>query len=162
MMLTAKGRYAVMAMVDIAVRGERDKPTTLADIAVRQGITVPYLEQIFAKLKASGLVKSVRGPGGGYLLAKAPGAINVAEIILATNEDIKVTRCDHHPEGGCLSKNTRCLTHDLWDGMGNHIYAYLKNTSLEDVCERRVNVFPEGHGPGMTLIDALQEQEAVR
>lgn len=141
MMLTSKGRYAVMAMVDLAVNGS-GKPISLADISKRQDITVPYLEQIFSRLKAGGLVKSVRGPGGGYVLSRTAGEVNVADIIMAVDEPIKMTRCNHDPGRGCMSTKVRCLTHDLWDGLGNHIYDFLKSATLEDVCARRVNTKP--------------------
>lgn len=132
MMLTAKGRYAVMAMVDIA-KHHNGKPVSLSDIAERQGITVPYLEQIFSKLKQSGVVKSVRGPGGGYRLSTAARDISIADIVMAAEESIKMTRCDHHSKG-CMGDHSRCLTHDLWDGLGRTIHAYLASISLEDMC----------------------------
>lgn len=141
MMLTSKGRYAVMAMVDLAMHG-KGKPISLADISARQDITVPYLEQIFARLKAGMLVKSVRGPGGGYTLSRPAGEVTVADIITAVDEPIKMTRCSHDPNRGCMSTKARCLTHDLWDGLGNHIYSYLKSATLEDVCLRNVNTNP--------------------
>lgn len=141
MMLTTKGRYAVMAMVDIA-NNSKGGPITLAEIAKRQNITAAYLEQIFARLKAGGLVKSVRGPGGGYVLSKPYEEIDVASIILAVDEPIKMTRCDHNPAKGCMSGKARCLTHDLWDGLGNYIYSYLKSATLADVCNRKVKTQP--------------------
>jgi len=142
MMLTTKGRYAVMAMVDLANNG-KGKPLPLSDIASRQDITLAYLEQIFSRLKAGQLVKSVRGPGGGYLLSRPVDKINIAEIITAVNEPIKMTRCDHNPDKGCTSTKARCLTHDLWDGLGNHIYSYLNSVTLDDICSRKLNVKPQ-------------------
>ena len=121
MMLTAKGRYAVMAMVDIALHGQ-DKPVSLSDISIRQNITVPYLEQIFSKLKSESLVKSVRGPGGGYRLCREGADISVADVVLAADESIKMTRCNVDSNGCMSSGKSRCLTHDLWDGLSKNIY----------------------------------------
>lgn len=135
MMLTTKGRYAVMAMVDIAHHGAT-KPVNLASIASRQNITVPYLEQIFASLRKSGLVQSIRGPGGGYKLARGAENTHVSDIILAMEEHIKMTRCEDHSAKGCMSDNARCMTHDLWEGLSNHIYSYLRSVSLADIVSR--------------------------
>ncbi len=144
MMLTAKGRYAVMAMVDIAQNSVDAKPVSLADISNRQDITVPYLEQIFARLRADGLVSSVRGPGGGYRLAREQAEISMADIVIAADETIKMTRCGHTAKDGkgCSANGAKCLTHDLWDGLTNSITSYLASVSLDDVCERRVNPNP--------------------
>lgn len=136
MILSTRGRYAVMAMVELASRGDK-KPVTLTDISERQEIPLAYLEQIFAKLRKSGLVKSVRGPGGGYRLNRSAAETWVSDIILAAEEPIKMTRCDGGA-AGCMSPKTRCLTHDLWEGLGNQIYSYLRAISLEDVCQRRL------------------------
>ena len=133
MMLTTKGRYAVTAMVDLA-RNSGQKPVSLADIALRQGITVAYLEQIFAKMKRSGLVKSIRGPGGGYVLARRMDEINIAEIVIAAEESIKMTRCSSE---GCAIKGAKCLTHDLWDGLGKQIKNYLEAINLEAICSAK-------------------------
>ncbi|MBN8543235.1 MAG: Rrf2 family transcriptional regulator [Alphaproteobacteria bacterium] len=137
MLLSTKGRYAVMAMVDLATQ-KNDRPLTLAGIAERQEIPLAYLEQIFAKLKKRGIVKSVRGPGGGYQLAKAAHDTNVAEIVIAADESIKMTRCNNGSHEGCMAPKTRCLTHDLWEGLGYQIFNYLKSVSLADVCERKL------------------------
>jgi Rrf2 family iron-sulfur cluster assembly transcriptional regulator len=137
-MLTTKGRYAVMAMVDLAMRGSKDSPVALADIAKRQDIALTYLEQIFSRLKKQQLVKSVRGPGGGYLLVKPSENITIADIIVGVDEPIKMTRCDHNPNKGCMSSKVRCLTHDLWDGLGEQIFNYLEAITLEDVCKRNL------------------------
>lgn len=138
MMLTTKGRYAVMAMVDLSSQC-CGKPVTLSDIATRQEIALPYLEQIFAKLRRSGLVNSVRGPGGGYQLARGAEDIFVSDIIAAVDESIKMTRCEHRAAAGCMGKKVRCLTHDLWEGLGNQIYNYLRAISLRDICDRQVS-----------------------
>jgi Rrf2 family iron-sulfur cluster assembly transcriptional regulator len=135
--LSTKGRYAVMAMADLA-QNAKGKPITLADIAERQEISLSYLEQLFAKMRKAKLVRSVRGPGGGYLLARLPGELRVADIILAVDEPIKATRCTPGSPHGCHSHRGRCLTHDLWEELGNQIYLFLSAVTLADVCERRV------------------------
>jgi Rrf2 family transcriptional regulator, iron-sulfur cluster assembly transcription factor len=138
MMLTSKGRYAVMAMVDISLAAP-SAPVSLAEIAGRQDITIPYLEQIFLKLRATGLVKSVRGPGGGYFLSKQPSEITIAEVISAVDESIKMTRCSKEEhKNGCTAERTKCLTHDLWDGLGKQIENYLDSVTLADVCNKEV------------------------
>jgi Rrf2 family iron-sulfur cluster assembly transcriptional regulator len=137
MRLSTKGRYAVMAMVDLAHHGHGE-PVALSEIAERQEISLSYLEQLFAKLRKSGLVKSVRGPGGGYLLAHDRAETRIADIILAVDEPIRATRCMPGAPYGCRGNRTRCLTHDLWEELGNQIHLYLSSVSLADVCERRV------------------------
>ena len=137
MRLSTKGRYAVMAMVDLASFGGH-KPVSLADIADRQEISLSYLEQLFGKLRKGGLVKSVRGPGGGYLLARTAADTRVSDIVMAVDEPLKATRCKAGSPAGCHSDKSRCLTHDLWEELGNQIYLYLSSVSLEDIVERRV------------------------
>ena len=137
MKLSTKGRYAVMAMVDIAAHTE-GKPIALADVAERQEISLSYLEQLFGKLRRGGLVKSVRGPGGGYLLARGVANTRIADIILSVDESIKTTRCTPGSPTGCTSNKSRCLTHDLWEELGNHIFLYLSSVSLADVIDDRV------------------------
>jgi Rrf2 family iron-sulfur cluster assembly transcriptional regulator len=137
MRLSTKGRYAVMAMVDLAQHSGGD-PVSLAEIAERQEISLSYLEQLFAMLRKSGLVKSVRGPGGGYLLADNRSETRVADIILAVDEPIRATRCAPGAPVGCRGNRTRCLTHDLWEELGNQIHLFLSSVSLADVCEHRV------------------------
>lgn len=137
MILSTKGRYAVMAMVDLAMH-QKERPVGLAAIADRQEIPLAYLEQIFAKLKRAGVVQSVRGPGGGYTLATPAEELTIAEIVNASEEAIKITRCSAHTEGGCRTDKTRCITHDLWEGLGEHIYHYLNTLSLADVIQRRI------------------------
>ena len=136
MKLSTKGRYAVMAMVDLAAHGS-GKPIALADIADRQEISLSYLEQLFAKLRRGGLVNSVRGPGGGYLLAHEPEETRVSDIIMAVDEPIRATRCTPGSPAGCRRNKSRCLTHDLWEELGNQIYLYLSSVSLSDVCTRQ-------------------------
>ena len=137
MKLSTKGRYAVMAMVDIAANSD-GSPIALADVAERQEISLSYLEQLFGKLRRGGLVKSVRGPGGGYLLAHTAGETRIADIILAVDEPIKAVRCTPGSPAGCRINKTRCMTHDLWEELGNKIYLYLNSVSLADVVEKRV------------------------
>ena len=137
MKLSTKGRYAVMAMVDIAAHTE-GKPIALADVAERQEISLSYLEQLFGKLRRGGLVKSVRGPGGGYLLAFAASDTRISDIILSVDEPIKTTRCTPGSPSGCKSNKSRCLTHDLWEELGNKIHLYLNSVSLADVIGDRV------------------------
>ncbi|MGJ3230267.1 MAG: Rrf2 family transcriptional regulator [Oceanicaulis sp.] len=136
MKLSTKGRYAVMAMADLA-RSSKERPAPLGDIASRQEISLSYLEQLFAKLRRAGIVKSVRGPGGGYRLARAARDTRIADIMLAVEEPVDVTRCQHKP-AGCMEGGARCITHDLWDELGRHIHLFLNGVTLEDVIERRV------------------------
>jgi Rrf2 family iron-sulfur cluster assembly transcriptional regulator len=135
--LSTKGRYAVMAMVDLA-SNSKGQPVALADIAERQEISLSYLEQLFAKLRKGGLVKSVRGPGGGYLLAYPLAESRISDIILAVDEPIRATRCAPGSPAGCRSNKSRCLTHDLWEELGNQIHLYLSSVTLADICSRRI------------------------
>lgn len=142
MKLGTKGRYAVMAMVDLALNSRLPngdtRPVTLSEIAERQEISLSYLEQLFAKLRRTNLVDSVRGPGGGYSLAHSPDTIRVADVVSAVDEPLKATRCSHNKNGGCMSSGSRCITHDLWDELGNQIYLFLNSITLSDVIERKV------------------------
>ncbi|HER27027.1 MAG TPA: Rrf2 family transcriptional regulator [Rhodospirillales bacterium] len=139
MKLSTKGRYAVMAMADLAEQGkETGRPISLADVAERQEISLSYLEQLFGKLRRNGLVKSVRGPGGGYLLAHGPMELRISDIIMAVDEPMTATRCKPGSPEGCHENKSRCLTHDLWQELTNQIYLYLSSVSLADVCERRI------------------------
>jgi Rrf2 family transcriptional regulator, iron-sulfur cluster assembly transcription factor len=138
MKLSTKGRYAVMAMVDLAQHSGDGAPVCLSDIAERQEISLSYLEQLFAKLRRGGLVKSVRGPGGGYRLAHGRDVTRIADIILAVDEPIRAVRCKPGATIGCRGDRSRCLTHDLWEELSNQIHLYLSSVSLGDVCERRV------------------------
>ncbi|HXQ41351.1 MAG TPA: Rrf2 family transcriptional regulator [Candidatus Udaeobacter sp.] len=137
MKLSTKGRYAVMALVDLASQTD-GRPVALADIAERQEISLSYLEQLFAKLRRGGLVRSVRGPGGGYLLAHAPAETRISDAILAVDEPIRATRCKANSSAGCRANKSRCLTHDLWEELGNQIHVFLSSVSLADVCNRRI------------------------
>jgi Rrf2 family iron-sulfur cluster assembly transcriptional regulator len=139
MRLSTKGRYAVMAMADLAGHAsEAGRPVALADIAARQDISLSYLEQLFAKLRRGGLVTSVRGPGGGYRLARPAEELRIADIILAVDEPIAATRCKTGSTKGCTKTGARCVTHDLWEELGQQIHVFLSSVSLADVVERRV------------------------
>jgi Rrf2 family iron-sulfur cluster assembly transcriptional regulator len=136
MQLSTKGRYAVMAMTDLAGRTD-GKPVALADLAARQQISRPYLEQLFARLRRRGLVSSVRGPGGGYRLARAASELSVADVVTAVDEPLRATRCGGG-KVGCMKGGARCLTHDLWEETGRTIQAYLASVSLADVLAGRL------------------------
>ncbi len=132
MRLTTKGRYAVTAMLDLAYHSPV-KPVTLTDIAARQTISLSYLEQLFARLRRAGMVKGVRGPGGGYKLCRNTSEINIAEIITAVDESLDSTKCGG--EANC-QKEQACLTHDLWMGLSDQIKGYLEQISLADLLEK--------------------------
>ena len=133
MRLTTKGRYAVTAMLDLAIH-HGEGPITLADIAQRQGISLSYLEQLFSRLRKRQLVSSVRGPGGGYTLGRDASDISVAEVITAVDENVDTTRC-----GGAhnCQDNQKCLTHELWHDLSDRIHDYLSRISLDDLMQRR-------------------------
>ncbi len=137
MKLSTRGRYAVMAMADLA-RMQNERPVTLADIAERQEISLSYLEQLFAQLRRAGLVTSMRGPGGGYKLAQGANVTRISDIVLAVDEPIRVTRCDPSKPAGCRADGGRCLTHDLWDELSRQINLFLSSVTLDDVINRRV------------------------
>ena len=120
MKLTSKGRYAVMALVDLA-RFDNINPVSLRDISLRQGISLDYLEQIFSKLKKNNIVKSIRGTQGGYILSKNPNDIKLTNIFYAVDERVKTVQCKKDSKKGCTGKTTKCITHDLWDELENHI-----------------------------------------
>lgn len=133
MKLTTKGRYAVTAMLDLALNDQRG-PTNLADISARQGISLSYLEQLFAKLRKEGLVTSVRGPGGGYLLSKEKSLISVAVVVDAVSESMDATRCQGKTP---CQQGEICLTHHLWQDLSQQIHSFLNNISLQDLVERQ-------------------------
>ncbi len=133
MRLSTKGRYAVMAMADLARReGDATRAVALADIAERQEISLSYLEQLFARLRRKGLVKSARGPGGVYRLARTAVETSIADIVHAVDEPLRATRCEKVGPG-CMMRGERCLTHDLWADLGDRIEDYLASVSLADV-----------------------------
>ena len=133
MRLTTKGRYAVTAMLDLAIHHDSG-PVTLADIARRQGISLSYLEQLFALLRKRGLVTSIRGPGGGYQLGRDSGAIAVVDVIAAVDESVDATRCGGREN--CQGEE-RCLTHDLWQDLSKQIYDFLSAIDLAALVERQ-------------------------
>ena len=137
MNLSTKGRYAVMAMVDLA-RHSNGKPVALNEIAQRQEISLSYLEQLFARLRRGGLVVSARGPGGGYRLARSPEETRIADIMLAVDEPIKATRCEVGSPRGCTGQQGRCITHDLWEELGRQIQIFLSAVTIADVLNKRV------------------------
>ncbi|HRP23573.1 MAG TPA: Fe-S cluster assembly transcriptional regulator IscR [Thauera sp.] len=134
MRLTTKGRFAVTAMIDLAAR-QTDGPVTLAGIAERQSISLSYLEQLFGKLRRHQLVSSIRGPGGGYRLAREMDAITVADIIIAVDEPLDATQCGG--KENCHDAH-RCMTHDLWANLNKRMYAYLDSVTLEALVNRQV------------------------
>ncbi len=131
MKLSTKGRYAVMAMADIAQQAG-NQPVSLGDISGRQGISQAFLEQLFAKLRKNGLVDSVRGPGGGYSLAKDQDEILVVDIISAVDEPLQITRCQGDAIDGCVD-GEKCVTHELWAALGRQVYGFLAAVTLGDV-----------------------------
>ena len=140
MRLTSKGRYAVTAMLDVALNSETG-PVPLADISERQGISLSYLEQLFSRLRKNGLVSSVRGPGGGYLLGKDAGSIAVGEVISAVDESVDATRCQG--KGGCQGGD-KCLTHALWRDLSERLTGFLNNITLgQGGAKRRDNDYKE-------------------
>ena len=141
MKLSTRGRYAVMAMADLARHAGAvgsSEHVPLAEIARRQEISLPYLEQLFGKLRRGGLVVATRGPGGGYRLAQPAAEMRIADIIVAVDEPIKATRCRSDSSKGCLGRTGRCLTHDLWEELGRQIEVFLASVTLADVLEHRV------------------------
>ena len=138
MKLSTRGRYAVMAMVDIA-QNSGGQPVPLADIAERQDISLSYLEQLFAKLRRSNIVKSIRGPSGGYVLSRRADRIHISDIVLAVEEPVKGTACSPGSPDGCSNNQTHCATHELWEALGNQIYGFLKSVTVADVCARRIS-----------------------
>ena len=139
MKLNTQGRYAVMSCVDLASAG--DQPVSLRDISESQGISLPYLEQLFAKLRRAGIVNSTRGPGGGYYLAQSAEKTIIADIITAVDEPMTITRCGG--ERGCMKENAKCLTHDLWEALEANIYNFLNTITLSDVCDKKIKPHPE-------------------
>lgn len=139
MILTTKARYAVMAMVDLAL-ADASSPQSLADIAARQELPLAYLEQIFPKLRKASLVESVRGPGGGYKLAKLVEDITILSIVVAVDESLEMTRCGEGSEHGCLKESSRCLTHSLWKGLSKQISEYLGAVTLGSLTQGSRNL----------------------
>jgi len=132
MKLTSKGRYAVMAMADLAKNNVK-KPISLTEISLRQGISIAYLEQLFLKLRKNNLVQSTRGPSGGYILSKPPGEIKLLSIINAVDEKIKTVKCRKESKKGCNHKSIKCITHNLWDDLEIYINKFFENNTLNDI-----------------------------
>ena len=135
MKLTSKGRYAVMAMADLAKNNVKE-PTSLTEISLRQGISISYLEQLFLKLRKSNLVQSARGPTGGYVLSRPPGEIKLLSIISAVDEKIKTVKCRKESKKGCNGKSIKCITHNLWDDLEIHINKFFEDNTLNDILFR--------------------------
>ncbi len=161
MRLTTKGRFAVTAMIDVAMHGGNG-PVTLAAVSARQRISLSYLEQLFGKLRRSGLVDSVRGPGGGYNLAKAGDQISVADVILAVDEPIDATQCGGREN---CHDDRRCMTHDLWQSLNDHIFSFLSGVTLAQLVRQQqqagdVSVLQDHRRAGAEA-PAVAEPEAV-
>ena len=138
MKLTNKGRYAVMAMADLASNSEVG-PISLTEISIRQNISLAYLEQIFIKLKNNKLVKSARGASGGYVLEKPASEIKLSNIIFAVDEKVKTLNCKKQSKRGCNNKMTKCITHNLWDQLDQHINGFFEKVKLQDLIRQNIN-----------------------
>ena len=157
MRLSTKGRYAVTAMLDLAIRYD-EGPVTLADISETQGISLSYLEQLFARLKKAGLVEGLRGPGGGYHLAYPPGDISIAQVINAIGEGIDVTLCEGNED---CQEGERCLTHELWKKLGMEIYEFLNDITLASFLRReKVNAVVRRQQASV-IVDAAELNNSV-
>ena len=135
MKLTTKGRYAVMAMADLASYS-KNKPVSLSEISIRQNISLAYLEKLFVHLKENKLVKSVRGVKGGYALEKPASEIKLSNIFYAVNEEVKTLNCKKELKKGCNNKSVKCITHNLWDKLDSHINGFFENVKLEEIVKR--------------------------
>ena len=140
MKLSTKGRYAVMAMADLAAI-KNLKPVSLKEIAIRQNISLSYLEQLFLKLKNNNLVKSVRGPQGGYVLEKKAKDIKLSSIIFAVNEEVKTLNCKKNSKRGCGGRTVKCITHNLWDDLEKHINGFFESKNLNELVSKQENIF---------------------
>ena len=138
MKLTTKGRYAVMAMADLALNTSVG-PISLAEISLRQNISLAYLEQIFIKLKRKKLVKSVRGANGGYTLEKPATEIKLSNIIFAVDEEVRMLSCKKNSKKGCNNKSSKCITHNLWDQLDQHINGFFEKIKLQDLVKQNQN-----------------------
>jgi len=137
MKLTSKGRYAVMALADIA-NFDRQNPVSLRDISLRQNISLVYLEQIFSKLKKNNIVKSIRGTNGGYILTRDPGQIKLSNIFSAVDEKVKTLQCKRESKRGCNGRSTKCITHYLWDDLEMHINDFFDKKNLGDLVKNNL------------------------
>ncbi len=132
MKLTNRGKYAVMAMADLALNADKG-PISLSEISFRQNISLAYLEQIFIKLKNNNLVRSSRGANGGYILEKPASEIKLSNIIFAVDEEVKTLNCKKNSKRGCNNKSTKCITHNLWDQLDQHINGFFEKVKLQDL-----------------------------
>ena len=142
MKLTSKGRYAVMAMADLA-KNNAKKPTSLTEISLRQGISISYLEHLFLKLRKNNLVQSARGPSGGYILSKPPEEIKLLSIMSAVDEQIKTVKCRKESKKVCNGKSIKCITHNLWDDLEAHINKFFEDNTLNDILFKEIRNNPE-------------------
>jgi len=158
MKLSTKGRYAVTALADIALNGATS-PVTLAEISERQDISLAYLEQLFVRLRRAGIVESVRGPGGGYLLARPAADLRIAEVMTAVDERLNAMGCDGRWEDGqgCGKSKEACLTHSLWEQLSAHVHVFLSQTTIADVIGDRMSPCP-----AVPDFSALLEEEEAR
>ncbi len=138
MKLSSKGRYAVMALADLA-KFDPNEPVSLRDISLRQGISLVYLEQLFLKLKKNKIVSSVRGKKGGYTLNKNASEINISEVLSAVEEKIKTVGCEKHSKKGCNGKSAKCITHNLWDELEDYINVFFEKKKLSDLINKNDN-----------------------
>ena len=138
MKLSSKGRYAVMALADLA-KFDPNEPVSLRDISLRQGISLVYLEQLFLKLKKNKIVSSVRGKKGGYTLNKNASEINISEVLSAVEEKIKTVGCEKHSKKGCNGKSAKCITHNLWDELEDYINVFFEKKKLSDLISKKDN-----------------------
>ena len=161
MKLTSKGRYAVMALVDLA-RFDNINPVSLRDISLRQGISLDYLEQIFSKLKKNEIVKSIRGTQGGYVLNKNPNDIKLTNIFHAVDEKVKTVQCKKESKKGCNGKATKCITHNLWDELETHINTFFEKKSLKDLLNNNKETRDEVPGKQETITWQAMEASGHR
>ena len=138
MKLSSKGRYAVMALADLA-KFDPKAPVSLRDISLRQGISLVYLEQLFLKLKKNKIVKSVRGNRGGYILNRSASEIKISEVFVAVEEKIKTIGCEKHSKRGCNGKSSKCITHNLWDELEVYINNFFEKKKLSDLLNEKHN-----------------------
>ena len=138
MKLSSKGRYAVMALADLA-KFDPNEPVSLRDISLRQGISLVYLEQLFLKLKKNKIVNSVRGNKGGYILNRHASEINISEVLSAVEEKIKTVGCEKHSKKGCNGKSAKCITHNLWDELEDYINVFFQKKKLSDLINKKDN-----------------------
>ncbi|KAI95011.1 Rrf2 family transcriptional regulator [Rhodomicrobium udaipurense JA643] len=158
MLLSTKGRYAVMAIVEVARQNDA-RPLALSDISLRLDLSLAYLEQLFMKLRRKGIVQSVRGPGGGYILARNADAISIGEVMAAVDEPVRMTRCEPGDKAGCVASK-RCSTHDLWLALGTHIERFLADATVADVLTGRFSGAEVVAFPGDDALRVVSKAEA--